>query len=184
MQSYQEIKDFYLRKDSSFFDSMIAKETAAGVPRSEYLRIPLYAGTCVVLLMIWGTDGGTAIHGHGGVEGTVKVIKGTVREEKYKFTGMNIELISSGIHSPGEILSEDSGTIHAISNQNETWSVTLHIYNTDKNTLAGTVMYDPENRRIGILNDLAKSTTWKEDPMAFMCIFPFEQFDRILPGIL
>ena len=184
MQSCKEIKEFYLHKESSFFYSLIAKETVAGIPHSEYLRIPVYSGKCIVLLMIWGINAGTAIHGHGGVEGTVKVIKGIVREEKFEFTGTDIELISSKIHIPGDVLSEDTGTIHSIINQDETLSVTLHIYNTDKNTLAGTVMYDPENRRIGVLNDLAKSTSWKEDPMAFKCIIPFEQSDRILPGAL
>jgi predicted metal-dependent enzyme (double-stranded beta helix superfamily) len=184
MQNCQEIIEFYLNKESSFFDSLIAKETVAGVPHSEYLRIPVYSGKCIVLLMIWGVDAGTAIHGHGGIEGTVKVIKGVVKEEKYEFTGTGVELISSRIHTPGDVLSEDTGTIHSIINRQETFSVTLHIYNTDKNTLAGTVMYEPETRRIGILNDQAKSTSWKEDPMAFKCIIPFEQSDGILPGVL
>ena len=176
MKIYQEIRDLYLYRPLSYFDSFIEKETIAGVPHSEYLRIPVHTGNCVAILMIWGINGGTAIHGHGGIEGTVIVIKGTVREERYEFNGKDIELISSRIHRPGEILEEDIGTIHAIINQNDTLSVTLHIYNTDKNTLAGTVMYDSENKRIGILNDLAKSTSWKEDPKAFQAIIPFDQY--------
>jgi cysteine dioxygenase len=174
MQSCKEIIEFYLHKESSFFYSLIAKETIAGIPPSEYLRIPVYSGKCIVLLMIWGVDAGTAIHGHGGIEGTVKVIKGVVKEEKYEFTGTDVELISSRIHTPGDVLSEDTRTIHSIINQNESISVTLHIYNTDKNTLAGTVMYDPENRRIGILNDLAKSTSWKENPKSFQACISFD----------
>jgi len=178
MQNYKEIKEYFLQKDFSFFESIIAKALIAGVPNAGYLRIPVFTGNSMVLLMIWGNDGETAIHGHGGIEGTVKVIKGMVREEKYEFTGLDIELKSSRSHIPGDILEENTGTIHSIINQDETWSVTLHIYNTNINSLAGTIMYDPENKRIGILNELAKSTSWKEDPQAFQAIIPFEQYIR------
>jgi hypothetical protein len=175
MSSFQEIRGIYLNKPLSFFDSFIENRVQPVIFHSGYSRVPLFQGNCIVLLMFWGKNALTAIHGHGGIEGTVKVIKGTIKEDKYRFTGTDIELISSKVHSPGEILSEDTGTIHAISNQNETWSVTLHIYDTNKNTLAGTVMYDPEGRRIGILNDLAKTTSWNEDPKAFRSIIPFDQ---------
>jgi len=178
MKNYKEIQDFYLSKPLHSFDSFIEKEMIPGVPDSEYLRIPVHTENCLVLLMIWGKNAGTAIHGHAGFDGTVKVIKGTIKEENYEFNNTNIELTSSKLHSPGEVLCEDTGTIHAIINQAETLSVTLHIYNTKINTLAGTFLYDPENRRIGILNDLAKSSSWNEDPKAFQTIIPFDQFKK------
>jgi hypothetical protein len=178
MKNYKEIRDFYLCKPLSFFDSFFEKEMIPGVPDPEYLRIPVHTGNCLVLLMIWGKNAGTAIHGHAGFDGTVKVIKGTIKEENYKFVSPNIELISSKLHSAGEVLCEEIGTIHAIINQDETWSVTLHIYNTKINTLAGTVLYDPEKKRIGVLNDLAKSSSWNEDPKAFGAVIPFDQFKK------
>jgi hypothetical protein len=178
MKNYTEIRDFFLSKPPSFFDSYIKKEMIQGVPDSGYLRIPVHTGNCLVLLMIWGKNAGTAIHGHAGFEGTVKVIKGTVKEENYEFKDTNIALISSMLHSPGEVLCEDIRTIHAIINQTVTWSVTLHIYNTKINTLAGTVLYDPEKKRIGVLNDLAKSSSWNEDPKAFGAVIPFDQFKK------
>jgi hypothetical protein len=137
--------------------------------------------------MVWGKTAGTAIHGHAGFEGTVKVIQGAIREEKYEFSDSKIRQISSGIFFPGEILPEDIDTIHSIINQNYAYSVTLHIYNTGRNTLAGTVLYDPDTKKIGILNDLAKTTSWNEDPTAFKCIIPFEQYtgeERIFPAAL
>jgi cysteine dioxygenase len=176
MKNFQEIRDFYLSKSLSFFDSFIEKEMIPGVPHSEYLRIPVYTGNCVAILMIWGINGGTAIHGHGGIEGTVIVLKGIVKEEKFRFSGTDVELVSSKIHVPGDVLEEDQETIHSLFNRDETWSVTLHIYNTNLNSLSGTIMYDAENKRVGILNDLAKTTSWKEDPKSFRAIIPFNQY--------
>jgi hypothetical protein len=176
MQSYQEIREFYLNQDHSFFNSVIEKETISGVPHSEYLRIPVHTGNCVAILMIWGIKGGTAIHGHGGIEGTVIVLKGIVREERFRYSGTDVELISSKIHVPGDVLEEDQETIHSIINEDETWSATLHIYNTNLNSLSGTIMYDTENKRVGILNDHAKTTSWKEDPESFRAIIPFDKY--------
>jgi hypothetical protein len=176
MKNYREIKDFYRSKSLSVFDSLIEKETISGVPHSEYLRIPVHTGNCVAILMIWGINGGTAIHGHGGIVGTVIVIKGIVREERFRFSGTDVELVSSKIHVPGDVLEEDQETIHSIFNPEETWSVTLHIYNTHLNSLSGTIMYDAENKRVGILNNLAKTTSWKEDTKSFLAIIPFDQY--------
>jgi hypothetical protein len=171
MEKFEDICRTYFDKDMSFFEPYL--NTESRLLENQYFRIPVHKGDSVVILMLWGPGSKTAIHDHGSGRGRVKVLKGLVTEDHYSFDNPELKLVSSLPHGPGEILDVAADRIHSVSNAQGESSVTLHIYETPTESLEGTLLYDPENKRIGVLNKLATRASWSEKPVAFSSIRPF-----------
>ena len=173
MELFEDICKRYYDQDLGSFQPFLNPEILDRLNENDYLRIPIYQGECQVILMVWGIGAKTAIHDHGGSRGRVKVMKGCVTEKRYRFQNRKLEILSSEDHKPGEILDVAPDTIHAVSNKASEVSMTLHIYDIPSGSFEGTILYDKENQKIGILNNLATKASWKEKPEAFSRITDF-----------
>jgi len=173
MESFEEICEKYHAGTWDDYRSFIPPGIPDPLTEDEYFRIPVYKGSCMVVLMLWGPGATTALHDHGGSRGRVKVLKGSVIEERYTFDGLDLTHISSVHGHPGDILAVSPHDIHSVRNPENDMSVTLHVYETDANSFEGTKIYDVENKRVGILNSQATRATWREKPEAFRQIVYF-----------
>lgn len=137
-----------------------------------YDRLPVFKNeNCVAILMLWGINNKTAIHDHKNYDGKIKVLKGNLTEIFYKETNDFIEYEGQGIANEGVIFSEDFGGIHSIVNNDATFSVSLHIYQTPQLNLNGVRIFDIENKKWAILNDKATSCSWNLPKDAYKDIF-------------
>lgn len=170
MHTFQDIAAPFLSKEISHFQEIIDAQLIHGIREKDYLRIPIYKGEIMVLLMIWNTGSKTAIHDHGGASGKVKVLYGKVREEAYQLSNGQLKLTSDEVHVPGEILEVAVDAIHAVSNVFDEPSITLNIYDTTSETMEGVRVFDFENKRMGILSAFATKASWDESPEAFQSI--------------
>jgi predicted metal-dependent enzyme (double-stranded beta helix superfamily) len=175
MDHFEEICNKYYEGDWESYRSFVPPGIPNPMNVDEYYRIPVYKGECMVILMLWGPGALTAIHDHGGTRGRVKVLKGKIREERYHFGGNKLDLISINVAVPGELLGVEVNDIHAIINEEKEMSVSLHVYDTSSNSFEGTVIYDAENKRIGVLNKFASRASWREKPEAFSSIIHFSE---------
>ena len=173
MEQFEEICNKFHQGSWDDYRSFVPPGIPDPLTEDEYYRIPVYKGACMVILMLWGPGAATALHDHGGSIGRVKVLKGSVTEERYSFDGSKLELLASNIGHPGDILNVSVNDIHSVKNPGKEMSVSLHVYGTDSNTFEGTKIYDPENKRVGILNEMATRATWREKPEAFSSITYF-----------
>jgi quercetin dioxygenase-like cupin family protein len=173
MEHFEEICTKFHAGSWDDYRSFVPPGIADPLTQDEYYRIPVYKGECMVILMLWGPGATTALHDHGGSRGRVKVLKGSVTEERYTFDGSRLELISSNKGQPGDILNVSVNDIHSVRNHEDEMSVTLHVYETNSNSFEGTKIYDRENRRVGVLNGMATRATWREKPEAFSSITYF-----------
>jgi cysteine dioxygenase len=173
MEHYNEICKKYHDGTWEDYRSFVPPGIPDPLTEAEYYRIPVYKGECMVVLMLWGPGATTALHDHGGSRGKVKVLKGALVEERYRFTGSALDFLSRTEGVAGDILSVSESDIHSIKNPGKDLSVSLHVYETNSNSFQGTKIYDLENKRIGVLNNLATRATWREKPEAFSSIQSF-----------
>lgn len=137
------------------------------VPSGTYRRIPIHSGSCCAFLMLWGANASTAVHDHSDYDGFVKILKGRFLENSYIPSENFIEFEDEKNAYPGDELYESPGSIHSIRNLESSLSVSLHIYNTCQNTLAGVRVFDIGKRIIGILNEKARTSTWDNSEDCF-----------------
>jgi cysteine dioxygenase len=173
MSQFEAIRKTYFEKDLSYFQQFITPDIAESHTKAEYFRVPVYEGECMVILMLWGPGSTTAIHDHAGSRGSVKVLHGTVKEERFLYKNGELKCISSVEGTPGAVLHVSSSDLHAVSNPTSERSISVHVYDTSSNSLAGTTIYDPEQKRIGVLNDKATRSSWAEKAEAFSKVIPF-----------
>ncbi|MCX6243443.1 MAG: cysteine dioxygenase family protein [Bacteroidetes bacterium] len=177
MKTFETIYTHYFEQNWSFFQHFLPGPDTIDLPDNQYYRIPVYKGTSTVLLMLWNPGARTAIHDHQNGRGMVKVLKGKVREEYFQFHEGELKLLSDNVYVPGQILPVAADRIHSISNAQREFSVTLHVYETPSECLEGVSLYDPQLRRVGLLNNHAVRASWKEKPEAFSNVRSFDQSD-------
>ena len=173
MKLFEEICSIYFEEELLFFQSFLDTETRIKLDSSEYFRIPVYQGEAMVLLMAWGRGAGTAIHDHGGVKGKVKILHGSIEEVRYSFKTRELTETCRRLHGPGEIIDVSNADIHAITNKEQGYSLSLHVYDMTSESLSGVRIFDPRQRRVGVLNDKARRASWKENPSSFSSIVCF-----------
>jgi predicted metal-dependent enzyme (double-stranded beta helix superfamily) len=175
MENFEEVAKKFLAKEMEFFQNIVDAQVIHGIKEKDYLRIPVYKGEYMVILMIWNTGAQTAIHDHAGTNGIVKVLAGRIVEEIYEFNPPKLNLLSTIEHLPGDVLDIPADSIHSIRNTDNRPSVTLNIYNTSSESMEGTMLFDPETEKLGILSDKAQKASWHEGPEAFESIVPFNK---------
>ncbi len=174
-EHFEEICNKFHKGTWEDFRRMVPSGIPDPLTEDEYYRIPVYKGDCLVILMLWGPGAKTALHDHGGSRGRVKVLKGSVIEERYTFDGSKLEFLSSNKGQCGDVLDVSVNDIHSVQNPEKEMSVSLHVYETNSNSFEGTTIYDAENKRVGVLNSMATRATWRENPEAFSSIRYFGQ---------
>ncbi|MHC1707341.1 MAG: cysteine dioxygenase family protein [Bacteroidales bacterium] len=138
----------------------------------DYSRIQLMSTPFDVELMQWQPSRESAIHKHCGFWGHVIVLEGTGKETVYNWDGKTLSWLKELeltplIHGP---VTADS--VHSVKNLSDTETfVTLHIYYPPQKGMQNTWIFDVHQKKIGILNEHAKSASWKE---------PASSFDNIL----
>ena len=142
------------------------------IPEKTYKRLPVFNNeNCVAILMLWGVGNKTAVHDHKNYNGMIKVLKGNLTEIYYNEKDDFIELGGEGVAPEGAIFEEEFGGIHSIVNNETTYSVSLHIYQTPQLNLNGVRIFDVENKKWAVLNDKAASCSWNLPEEAFENIY-------------
>lgn len=150
----------------------IFKIDSNDIPEKTYKRLPVFNNqNCVAILMLWGVGNKTAIHDHKNYNGMIKVLKGNLTEIYYNEKDNFIELGGEGIAPEGAIFEEEFGGIHSIVNNETTYSVSLHIYQTPQLNLNGVRIFDVENKKWAVLNEKAASCSWNLPEEAFENIY-------------
>lgn len=155
---------------SDFYISMLPKE--AFVP-NQYTRIVLYNKKYTILCLVWSPNVKTSIHDHANSSATIKVLQGKLKERKYS-VGNKFHCDCEMIYTKNDVFYELADDIHSIQNLSNSYSITLHIYNTIKPTLGGVRIFDEVNNKIGYLNDDAKTSSWLEPITSFTKITPIK----------
>jgi predicted metal-dependent enzyme (double-stranded beta helix superfamily) len=146
----------------------IFKISEIEIPHQTYIRLPVFNNeNCVAILMLWGVENKTAIHDHKNYNGQIKVLKGNLTEVYYQETSDFIAFEGEGIAPEGAIFAEELGGIHSIVNNDNTYSVSLHIYQTSQLSLDGVKIFDIENKKWALLNEKATSCSWNLPEEAF-----------------
>ena len=142
------------------------------IPEKTYKRLPVFNNeNCVAILMLWGVGNKTAVHDHKNYNGMIKVLKGNLTEIYYNEKDDFIELGGEGVAPEGAIFEEEFGGIHSIVNNETTYSVSLHIYQTPQLNLNGVRIFDVENKKWAVLNEKAASCSWNLPEEAFENIY-------------
>ena len=96
-----------------------------------------YTRNCIVrteqyelILLCWEPGQETPIHCHGGEECWVKILKGTIKEKRYRDDEDSEELIKQGTvvqEAPGLSYMNDEMGFHSLHNQSEGRALSLHL---------------------------------------------------------
>ena len=150
----------------------IFKINKIDIPHRAYLRLPVFNNeNCVAILMLWGVENKTAIHDHKNYDGQIKVLKGNLTEIYYTEVNDFIAYEGEGIATEGAIFAEELGGIHSIVNNDSTFSVSLHIYQTPQLSLDGVRIFDLETKKWALLNNKATSCSWN---------LPEEAYEKVI----
>lgn len=152
--------------------NQVFKIDSLDIPEKAYKRFPVFNNeNCVAILMLWGVGNKTAVHDHKNYNGMIKVLKGNLTEIYYAEKDNFIELEGEGVAPEGAIFEEEFGGIHSIVNNEPTYSVSLHIYQTAQLNLNGVRIFDLENKKWAVLNEKAASCSWNLPEEAFENIY-------------
>jgi len=123
------------------------------------------------VLLHWPPNVESAIHYHKGFWGYVMVLEGACDNVVYKMEDNKLIECQTVRAFPGGVLDEPDGTIHKIANPSSTKTlITAHFYYPALETLDGLKVYDIPTKRIGVLNEKAKSASFKEPESCFHSI--------------
>lgn len=81
---------------------------------------------CEVVFILWPPGSESPLHDHGCSFGSVRVLGGTLHEERYS-KGKNV-MMNEKVYVKGDVFYEYPDTIHKMSNRSKRWAVTLHVY--------------------------------------------------------
>lgn len=149
-----------------------------------YLRIPILHDFVQIYLMIWPAGESSSIHEHKNFSGVIKVIEGAIEEHHYQFKeeSRELHLINIQNYKKGDALIEEENAIHRVVNMSSIkGAVTLHLYFPPNSNIAGSRLFDIDERRIATLSDSAVSFSWNQPPEAFKNIDKDFKFFGINP---
>ena len=133
-----------------------------------YARNILMMHPIEAVLLAWPPGVASAIHHHKGFWGVVGVLEGCL--ENKTFTLKDDQLLESTIETgmPGGWIREEDGVIHLLQNTSDTeTAITLHIYYPPLESFDGMEIFDVEQERRGVLNNVAKTASWMEPASSF-----------------
>lgn len=120
-------------------------------PSKQYTRNLVYEvpGVFNLLLLVWNPGKNSPVHDHADSHCLMKILKGTLREERYSFPTESGPLIkiAESIFSLNQVayISDELG-LHSISNPSNTdYAVSLHLYFPPNAALRGCHVYDLKN---------------------------------------
>lgn len=154
---------------------------------NKYNRNILLLEPLEVVVLHWPPEVESAIHYHQGFWGYVLVLEGTCDNVEYEHKGNQLIENRTIRAIKGGILDEPDGVIHKIVNPSKTdHLVTLHFYYPALETLDDLVLYEPEKRTIGVLNEKAQTASFEEPEEHFKSLkenaFEFVPFSKSVLG--
>ena len=124
---------------------------------------------CVIIH--WPSGVESAVHLHSEFWCYFAVLEGTCENTKYTLKDGILKENETMNSTVGQIMSVADGHIHKIINPDENSPlITTHFYYPLRNTMDGVAIYDIANERLGILNESALATSWKEPKEHFKSI--------------
>lgn len=138
----------------------------------DYSKRIVATGIFSVNIVYWPPLKGSDIHHHLNFWGVIKVLKGRIMEDEFKYDEGEKTLfrINHQNYGAGDYLFEKTNAIHKLSNNSEEEAITLHVYYPPAPDLAGCRVFDIPERRLGVLNSSADSFSWKNPGSAFFLI--------------
>ncbi|WP_338870707.1 cysteine dioxygenase family protein [Myxococcus stipitatus] len=83
---------------------------------------------CELLLVCWLPGQGSPIHDHGGSWGASLLIQGELRETRFAWAGDRLRVEAKRRAGEGDLMREESHTIHRVLNDSRHGAVSLHVY--------------------------------------------------------
>ncbi|RHX91169.1 hypothetical protein DLM76_18580 [Leptospira yasudae] len=140
-------------------------------PEVGYSRLRLMTQPYEILMMVWAPQGETSLHKHVNFGGALVVLQGSLVEMKYTVRSGRIALADEKLLKEEECELENVDGIHMVKNPSlNSYAVSLHIYHPTMDSLTSMEIYDLENNIVGVLNERAKTASWKEPGSSFKSI--------------
>lgn len=140
-------------------------------PEVGYSRLRLMTEPYEILMMVWSPQGETSIHKHVNFGGALVVLQGSLVEMKYGVDSGRITLTDEKLLQEGACELEKLDAIHMVKNPSlDSYAVSLHIYFPTMDSLTAMEIYDLESNLVGVLNERAKTASWKELGSSFKSI--------------
>ncbi|RKF57610.1 Cysteine dioxygenase [Erysiphe neolycopersici] len=120
-------------------------------PSKQYTRNLIYEapGVFNLLLLVWNPERASPVHDHADSHCLMKILKGSLREERYSFpteSGPLVKISESTFDLNQVAYISDELGLHRISNQSNTdYAVSLHLYFPPNAALRGCHVYDLKN---------------------------------------
>jgi ubiquinone/menaquinone biosynthesis C-methylase UbiE len=141
--------------------------------KNDYQRFEILKKPIEITWMYWPPNSSSAIHEHDDFHGFIYVKEGCLDNIEYHYDTTTKRLYEKGFMKGWKegYFRETPYAIHQIANRTNRPAISLHIYMPPIHSFAGTKIFDPDQRRIGILNEKASKASWKE---------PLSSFDQII----
>lgn len=136
--------------------------------KTDYGRNILMMDPMEVVILYWPPGVSSAIHHHQGFWGVVAVVSGELENISYRFEYKKLweSLRERGL--PGGLIKEEDGVIHELCNPSETEAaVTIHFYCPALESFDKMVLFEKDERKIGLLNADAQTASWHEPNSSF-----------------
>jgi SAM-dependent methyltransferase len=139
--------------------------------QNKYARKTLALEPIELSLLLWPPGVESAVHLHEGFFGYVLCLEGEIENTSYVYNAGFLREDFSLRALSGGWVREPDGVIHKIANPSLiNRLVTLHFYFPPIQTMDGILLFDLVNKRIGRLNESAKSASFQEPKSAFQTI--------------
>ncbi|AGC42297.1 cysteine dioxygenase [Myxococcus stipitatus DSM 14675] len=83
---------------------------------------------CELLLVCWLPGQGSPLHDHGGSWGASLLLQGELRETRFAWAGDRLRVDAKRRAGEGDLMREESHTIHRVLNDSRHRAVSLHVY--------------------------------------------------------
>ena len=144
-------------------------------PKGGYVRDVLTTDPLEVVVLVWPPGGASAIHHHQGFFGHVLVVEGLLENVEFRLKDGVLTDTLHAVFGPGGVAYEPDGMHHLIRNADpDSTLITVHFYSPPISDLTGLKILDPATGTIAVLNEKAKSASFKE---------PREHFSEVQEGV-
>ena len=138
---------------------------------SNYSRNVLREDALECVLIHWPSGVESAIHLHSDYWCYFAILEGMCENTEYTLQDDILKENEIRRGTQGQIMSVADGYIHKIFNPDEYKPlITAHFYFPVRDTMEDVAIYDIENERVGVLNEKARSASWKEPKEHFKSI--------------
>lgn len=137
---------------------------------NRYDRILLFENTISCFLMVWPAQSASAIHEHKNFWGFISLLSGSLIEKSFSYENQKLTLLEEQALEKRVLVEETENAIHQILNPHDEIAVTLNMYYPAQKNLDGTLLFDIEKKRMGVLNSFSQSCSWNEPGYCFSSI--------------